>query len=99
MICFAAMLLLFLQKVCDLADFAASTCSNRTDKATGQTSEKLRVLAEAGLVDGKIPRCEGHRFTVTLRGLSNKQLSMGLFDERLEACLACCTCQWFLIGF
>lgn len=38
----------------------------------------------AGLPDGKIPHCEAHRFTVTLRGLNKTQLSAGLFDERLE---------------
>ena len=32
---------------------------------------------------GKL-RCAGHRFTMVLRGLSQKQLSTGLVEERLE---------------
>ena len=40
---------------------------------------------KAGLAHGKVPYCEGHRFTLTLRGLSKAELSAGLFDDRLEA--------------
>ena len=52
--------------------------------STPMTWPISRSWAQAGLPDGKIPHCEAHRFTVTLRGLNKTQLSAGLFDERLE---------------